>query len=362
MNRKALYFDGSSPVEQQVELTWENHVWIVKDPARTWRREELGLEMLAGDLHVTFASSEELLIIKNLTWDEAKRLGLHQRMTSSSRKMSLAIILALVTTGAFLGIYAAIRPVSYSIARAIPSEHERDLFDHITPIAFLNNSRCTDSNAQEIIQSLGNTLTEPGETPPTFEILDWRMANAFAFPGRRIYVTQGLLDKLESSEQLLAVLAHEQGHSDLRHNLGEAIQGLFKAYFWSIAVGDFSGALLVDPQLAKDLSDAEYSRSLEADADSYGGRKLYARGHDPKALADALLLISESKKDAEQDSSGDTRTSLRKLFKRMTKIFATHPETEVRVSTLKTQYPNVVSREALDQEQWRRLKNACQTE
>lgn len=52
---------------------------------------------------------------------------------------------------------------------------------------------------------------------------DSRMVNAFALPGGGIYITTGMLDKLDNEAELAAVMAHEVAHVSNRHyarNLG----------------------------------------------------------------------------------------------------------------------------------------------
>jgi len=49
-----------------------------------------------------------------------------------------------------------------------------------------------------------------------FRLLNSWRANAFSLPGGRVYITRGLYARLESDEQLAAVIAHEMGHLTAR--------------------------------------------------------------------------------------------------------------------------------------------------
>lgn len=72
--------------------------------------------------------------------------------------------------------------------------------------------------------------------------------NAFAIPGGRLVVLDGLLDTVESENELAFVLAHELGHFQHRDHLRAFGRGL--VWMTLLAVvgvgGDFSSRLLVD--------------------------------------------------------------------------------------------------------------------
>lgn len=43
--------------------------------------------------------------------------------------------------------------------------------------------------------------------------------NAFSFPGGKIYLNDGLIEKLENADQLAGVIAYEMAHIDFRHHM-----------------------------------------------------------------------------------------------------------------------------------------------
>ncbi|MEO7995259.1 MAG: M48 family metallopeptidase, partial [bacterium] len=52
----------------------------------------------------------------------------------------------------------------------------------------------------------------------SFRVLDSEIENAFAVPDGHIYVFRGLLDRLETPDQLAGVLGHEMTHVFRKHN------------------------------------------------------------------------------------------------------------------------------------------------
>jgi predicted Zn-dependent protease len=125
-----------------------------------------------------------------------------------------------------------------------------------------------------------------------FAIVDDAMINAFALPGGRVYVTRGLLSRLNSEDELANVLGHEIGHVAARH----AVQRVTRAAPLSVATGIPAAAVgLVLPgvgraigdlgELANSVALAPYSRGQETESDRLGQEMAAASGWDPLGIA-----------------------------------------------------------------------------
>jgi predicted Zn-dependent protease len=125
-----------------------------------------------------------------------------------------------------------------------------------------------------------------------FAIVDDAMLNAFALPGGHVYVTRGLLSRLNSEDELANVIGHEIGHVAGRH----AVQRATRAAPLSVATGIPAAAVgLVLPdvgraigdlgQLANSMALAPYSRGQETDSDRLGQDMAAASGWDPLGIA-----------------------------------------------------------------------------
>ncbi len=121
------------------------------------------------------------------------------------------------------------------------------------------------------------------DTPYSFhvEISDSDVANAMALPGGLIVVTQGLLDQVESENELAFVLGHELGHFKNRDHLralGRAI--VFSLFFAAITDNDVGGVGIT----VADLALRGFSRKQEMSADEFGLAIVNAEyGHINKA-------------------------------------------------------------------------------
>ncbi len=119
----------------------------------------------------------------------------------------------------------------------------------------------------ELVRRVGEEVLAAAPKAPTdvrFYVLPSAEVNAFATTDHVIYVTMGLLARLESEAQLAFILAHEVGHVELGHSLELYLEGERIAQEQRSA-SLFGGSGGLDGFLAKQ----RYSRELEMRADSY---------------------------------------------------------------------------------------------
>jgi len=135
----------------------------------------------------------------------------------------------------------------------------------------------------------------------SFHVLrDPETINAFALPGGPIFITRGLLEKLENEAQLAGVLGHETGHVIARHSAAQIsksqlAQGLVTAV-GAAGSDDGSGgqhAAQVAAVVAQ-MVQLKYGRGDEIQADTLGVRLMSEAGYDPRALIEVMRILEES--------------------------------------------------------------------
>jgi Zn-dependent protease with chaperone function len=99
------------------------------------------------------------------------------------------------------------------------------------------------------------------------EIDDSEQANAMALPGGLIIVTQGLLDQVESENELAFVLGHELGHFKNRDHLRALGRGVVLSVFFAVVTGNDVASIGIK---AADLTLRGFSRQQETKADEFG--------------------------------------------------------------------------------------------
>lgn len=118
-----------------------------------------------------------------------------------------------------------------------------------------------------------------------FSIVERKEPNAFALPGGPIYVTTGLLDLVESDDELASVLAHEVGHVVARHSIKRLQTAMGLQLFQLIAVG--TRAADARTSRGMDLAFASlllaHSQSDELEADKLSVKYLKRAGYTPSA-------------------------------------------------------------------------------
>ncbi len=154
---------------------------------------------------------------------------------------------------------------------------------------------------QQYVNQVGLWLalqTERPDLPWHFGVLEDSNINAFATPGGNIFITKGLLQRMNSEAELAGVLAHEIGHVLRKHHLEAIKKSARTSLLADVAVqaADRKGR---NPALAK-LAGAGtelYARGLdkedEFEADRMGVVIATRAGYDPYGLP-AVLQVLES--------------------------------------------------------------------
>lgn len=113
----------------------------------------------------------------------------------------------------------------------------------------------------------------------TIYLSDSDDVNAIALPGGRIVVFKGLLDQVESENELAMVLAHELGHFAHRDHMRGLGRGLGLAVATALLLGENNSASGLISKAVLTFQ-VKYSQSQESAADQFGVDLLTARyGH-----------------------------------------------------------------------------------
>ena len=151
-----------------------------------------------------------------------------------------------------------------------------------------------------------------------FKIIDTNDINAFSLPGGFTYVNFGLLNYVNSDDELAGVLGHEMGHTERRHqttlqakaqvlNLILGVASIFNPFIYRF--GNLIGGAALE----------KMSRVDELQADQYGLLLMSRAGYDPNAMVSFQYRLGKE--------FGDSANGIEKYFE-------SHPESGARVSHL----------------------------
>ena len=125
-------------------------------------------------------------------------------------------------------------------------------------------------------------------------IVDSNVVNALALPGGTILVFRGLIDEMDSTEQLSAVIAHEMSHVTLRHHLRQISRSVGIVAAIHIVIGDVGGIVALGTEVLQTAALNNYSQSQETEADLEGARMMHAAGLDPQAMIQMLDSLPDA--------------------------------------------------------------------
>jgi predicted Zn-dependent protease len=131
--------------------------------------------------------------------------------------------------------------------------------------------------------------------PWTFTLLDTPMVNAFAAPGGYIYVTRGILERLNSEDELAGVIGHEVAHVAARHTANSVSRATLAE------IGLMTAAILAGEEntekygavamIGAGLLFARYSRGQETQADVLGTGYMAHSGWNPRGSENMLQAL-----------------------------------------------------------------------
>jgi predicted Zn-dependent protease len=184
-----------------------------------------------------------------------------------------------------------------------------------------------DAALQRYLNRLGRwiSLQSPRpQLPWTFAVLDDPGFNAFAAPGGYVFVTKGLVDRVDEAE-LAGILAHEITHVTHKHHLQalavKARSGLAARLIASRLRNDPGAAVSAQVlAMGRDLYARGLDRSDEFDADREGVALAARAGFDPYGLPAVLQQLRAAAPD-------------NPLF---ALTLATHPPAQQRLEQLET--------------------------
>jgi beta-barrel assembly-enhancing protease len=149
-----------------------------------------------------------------------------------------------------------------------------------------------DPEVERYVDSVGRRiLTAVG--PQTFDyryfVIDESVLNAFAVPGGSIYIYAGIINRVKSTDELAAVMAHETTHVAKRHMArmsgldAVSLLGMLGALLAARSGAGAQAAVAVGQGIAATRQIA-FTRQLEMEADTLGLKYMTEAGYDPHAM------------------------------------------------------------------------------
>jgi beta-barrel assembly-enhancing protease len=180
--------------------------------------------------------------------------------------------------------------------------------------------RIPDENLQSYVNQIGQRMARVCHHPEfsySFTAVQEPMINAFAVPGGHIFITRGLLEKLNSEGELASVLGHEVGHVVAQHTAAAiSREAAMTALIVAAGVGGGVDAGGASAFIAQCLS-LQYSRDDETESDWAGLSYMTQAGYDPNGMVATMQVLQKLQTE------------------RPIEFFSTHPNPETRIADIK---------------------------
>jgi len=152
-----------------------------------------------------------------------------------------------------------------------------------------------DQQLQNYVNSVGQRVAASAATPQfnyNFVAVNDKSMNALALPGGHIFITKGLLEKLNTEAQLAGVLAHETVHVAARHSTHQMSQQIGIDILLSAASrAGASESTITMASLATQLISLKFSRSQEEEADLGGLNYMIEAGYSPWGMVETMKIL-----------------------------------------------------------------------
>jgi predicted Zn-dependent protease len=186
-----------------------------------------------------------------------------------------------------------------------PESHDVEIGTKYAPeIEKQLGGRIQNETLQNYIDSVGQKVARVSHKPYFeyhFVALEDDTVNAFALPGGHIFITKGMLQKLDSEAQLAAILAHETTHVVARDTMNMmskqiGIDILFAAA--ATAADNVPRGAWDAANIARQIISLKYSRTDERQADLGGLEYMFRAGYNPYGMVETMEMLERQERFA----------------------------------------------------------------
>jgi predicted Zn-dependent protease len=183
------------------------------------------------------------------------------------------------------GVYAGGRALAGYLALQTPYTWDQGLGALAKERYLAGSTRCTNPVLVGAVQEIMDQLIvglEPTYREIDVYVLEDDKINAFALPGGQVFVLTGLLQEIQSPEELVGVLGHELGHVVKRHGMQRIAESLWFNFIIAQIFGDVSGIGEAVSVEAIELVETGFGRDQERESDAFGLALMGRVGYEPR--------------------------------------------------------------------------------
>ncbi|MBL7901617.1 MAG: M48 family metallopeptidase [Bacteroidia bacterium] len=303
----ALYFDGQSSASRPVVLQFDEpflelHLLFAGENTMVWPLSELRFENYGQVLEIrSQLHSGALVKTEDPGFSQAfikamkqnKHVDVHSRLLGLgfSKLMVLALVLIALVG---LAYFYALPPLAERAATLLPESFDEEI-GNIVMESIIDEEEI-DVEKTKVLQSFASRLRLNNTKALTFTVVHSEQVNAFALPNGQIVVYSGILDGMNSPEELIALLGHEATHVNKRHSIQMLCRNLSGYMVVSLLLSDVNGIMAVLADNAQQLHSLSYSRRFEKEADEEGLSILMNNHANPYGMVQLFEQLEKENK------------------------------------------------------------------
>lgn len=341
------FYDGlvSKPYPAQISAQSESEVLILYgeqlELQRHYQYSDMKLIGALGQLHPVIELSDDARIEFHSAlpeWFNYTTKKVQHSIWKFERSPGLIIfsVIFLITFAISL-VKWGVPATSHYLAFQLPENTLKKLGDEAENYV-LNNwtapSQLAQTQKDQITKQYLNTVAENKPAKLVFRKGDQLGANAVALPNNTIIITDELIKLAHTNQEILGVLAHEQGHLVYRHSLQQGLTSLGLSILYIAMTGDNSDLFTSLPAA---MIGANYSRKFESEADLYALQLMDRKHIEVSHFANFLQRLSDTteegidKKNQANPATSQEESSANKLSTAVLDTLSSHPATEERI-------------------------------
>jgi len=347
----AVYFDGMSSRRRAVTLRLADLVEIREDEQAlaTWAYADIRrVDSPAGTLRLSCQTASALARLEvrdtALTAELVERCTKMDENAPGRRGVAAIVGWSIAAAVSIVAVVLFGLPlIADRLVPLLPEAFERrlgEVADSQIKTVF-NAKTCDNAAGQKAFVKLVTAIRESAglDTSVQSGVLSSPIPNAFALPGGKIYVFDGLLAKADNADEIAGVLAHELGHLKHRDSMRGLIRDGSTSFLIGLLFGDITGssALIFG---SRTLVTSSHSREAETNADGFAIDVMHRLGRPAKPTGELLLRVTG------KEGKGLS-------------IISTHPLSEDRLARMSREDRSASGPPLLTPEEWRSLKSIC---
>lgn len=346
----AIYFDGTSSQRRAVTLRFADRLEL-SEGERTlgmWAYADIRrADSPPSTLRLSCVTAPTLARLEvRDTAVAAELVARCNRMDENVPGRDVAAIVgwSLAATVSIIAVVLFGLPlIADRLAPLVPDAFERRLGDVAdAQVKTLFDAKlCSNAAGQKAFAKLVTAIRESAglDTSVQSGVLSSSVPNAFALPGGKVYLFNGLLAKAENADEIAGVLAHELGHLKHRDSMRGLIHDGGTSFLIGLLFGDITGssALIFG---SRTLVTSSHSREAEQNADSFAIDVMHRLGRPAKPAGELLFRVTG------KEGKGLS-------------IISSHPLTEDRLARMSREDRPASGPPLLTNEEWRSLKSIC---